>query len=209
MAEVTRVPIQPVAKGSLTKLWLGVAAAILLGAGLAWAAMPKGLSIDTLTAGTGPTAQVGDVAFIKYKGKLASNGEQFDESQDIPLPVQGLFPEGTPFPIEEGASIPGFFAALQQMQKGGKYEVYIPADQAYGAEPPEGAPIPPNADLIFEVEMVDIMSRETFDRNLQMLQQMMQQGGGAAGGAQGGPQGGAPAGPEGSAGQPQAETPSE
>lgn len=176
MAEVTRVPIQPVAKGSLTKLWLGVAIAILLGAGLAWAAMPKGLEIDTLVEGTGPMPEVGDVAFVKYTGKFASNGEVFDESRDIPLPVQGLFPEGTPFPIEEGATIPGFFTSLQQMQKGGKYEVYIPAEQAYGAEPPPGAPIPPNADLIFEVELVDFMSQETFDRNLQILQQSLGQG---------------------------------
>ena len=57
--------------------------------------------------------------------------------------------------VEEGMTIDGFFTSLQQMQKGGKYEVFIPADQAYGAEPPPGAPIPPNADLIFEIELVD------------------------------------------------------
>ncbi|QFT76990.1 FKBP-type peptidyl-prolyl cis-trans isomerase [Erythrobacter sp. THAF29] len=176
MAEVTRVPIQPVAKGSLVKLWLGVIVAILLGAGLAWAAVPKGLSIDTLVEGTGPTPKAGDVAFVKYTGKFASNGEVFDQSQDIPLPVQGLFPEGTPFPIEEGATIDGFYKSLQQMQKGGKYEVYIPSDQAYGAEPPPGAPIPPNADLVFEIELVDFMTKETFDRNLQILQQALGQG---------------------------------
>ncbi|TRD10783.1 peptidylprolyl isomerase [Erythrobacter insulae] len=181
MTEITRVPIQPVAKGSLTKLWLGVVVAILIGAGLAWSAMPKGANIETLVAGEGDTPSVGDVAFVKYTGKLASNGEVFDESQDIPLPVQGLFPEGTPFPIEEGATIDGFFNSLQEMQKGGKYEVYIPADQAYGAEPPPGAPIPPNADLIFEIELVDFMTKDTFDRNLQILQQTMQQQQGAGG----------------------------
>ena len=187
MTEVTRVPIKPVTDGSLTKLWLGVALAILLGGGLAWAAMPKGLDIDTLVAGEGASPQAGDVAFVKYKGKLASSGETFDESQDIPLPIQGLFPEGTPFPIEEGATIDGFFNSLQQMQKGGKYEVYIPSEQAYGAEPPPGAPIPPNADLIFEIELVDFMSKETFDRNLQILQQAMQQQG--PGGMAGPPRG--------------------
>ncbi|MBV7264938.1 FKBP-type peptidyl-prolyl cis-trans isomerase [Erythrobacter ani] len=185
MTEVTRVPIKPVAAGSLTKLWLGVALAILLGGGLAWAAMPKGLDIETLVAGEGPNPSEGDVAFVKYVGKLASTGETFDESQNIPLPVQGLFPEGTPFPIEDGATIDGFFTSLQQMQKGGKYEVYIPADQAYGAEPPPGAPIPPNADLIFEIELVDFLSKETFDRNLQILQQTLQRQG--PGGPPGGP----------------------
>jgi FKBP-type peptidyl-prolyl cis-trans isomerase FkpA len=175
MTEVTRVPIQPIAKGSLTKLWLGVIVAILIGAGLAFLAMPKGLDLDTLVAGSGDTPKVGDVVFVKYKGSLASDGTVFDESREIPLPVEGLFPEGSPFPVEEGATIPGFFSGLQQMQKGGKYKLFIPADQAYGAEPPPGAPIPPNADLVFEIEVIDILSRETFDRNLAILQQAMQQ----------------------------------
>ncbi|MFN3990570.1 MAG: FKBP-type peptidyl-prolyl cis-trans isomerase [Erythrobacter sp.] len=189
MTEVTRVPIQPIAKGSLTKLWLGVVVAILIGAGLAWAAMPKGLDLDTLVAGSGDTPKIGDVVFVKYKGALAATGDVFDESREIPLPVQGIFPEGSPFPIEEGATIPGFFNGLQKMQKGGKYKLFIPAEQAYGAEPPAGAPIPPNADLVFEIEVTDIMSRETFDRNLAILQQAMQQmmpeGQGAPGGAPG------------------------
>lgn len=174
MTEITRVPIQPVAKGSLTKLWIGVILAILVGAGLAWAAIPRGLSVDTLVAGTGPTPKIGEVVWVKYKGSLAADGTVFDESRDIPLPVQGLFPEGSPFPLEEGATIPGFFNGLQQMQKGGKYTLFIPAEQAYGASPPQGSPIPANADLKFDIEVVDIMSRATFDRNLQVLQQTMQ-----------------------------------
>lgn len=191
MTEITAVPIKPVAKGSLTKLWVGVALAIAVGAGLAWAAVPRGVDIDTEIAGTGPTPKVGDVVFLKYKGALASDGTVFDESRDIPLPVEGIFPEGTPFPIEEGATIPGFFEGLQQMQKGGKYTLFIPADKAYGAEPPQGAPIPPNADLNFEIEVIDIMSQQTFERNLGILQQAMQSQMGAPGAAPGGAPGGA------------------
>jgi len=194
MTEITRVPIQPVAKGSLTKLWIGVILAIAIGAGLAWAAVPRGLNVDTITAGTGPMPQDGDVLFIKYKGTLAADGTVFDESRDIPLPVEGIFPEGTPFPIEEGATIPGFFEGLKQMQKGGKYTLFIPADKAYGAEPPQGAPIPPNADLEFEIEVVDVMSQQTFERNLAILQQAMQgqMGEGAGGPGPGGPAGAPP-----------------
>ena len=113
----------------------------------------------------------------------APDGTVFDESRDIPLPVEGIFPKGTPFPIEEGATIPGFFEGLKQMQKGGKYTLFIPADKAYGAEPPQGAPIPPNADLEFEIEVVEIMSQKTFERNLAILQQAMQSQMGAPGGA--------------------------
>ncbi len=190
MTEVTRVPLQPIAKGSLTKLWLGVIVALLIGAGLAWAAVPKGFSIDTIVAGEGDTPSEGDMVFVKYKGRLADTGEVFDESQDIPLPVEGVFPEGSPFPVEPDATIEGFYKGLQQMQKGGKYELYIPAEQAYGSEPPPGAPIPPDADLIFEIEVVDFMSREMFDRNLSILQQAMQPSG--EGGPGGAPQGAPP-----------------
>jgi len=190
MTEITRVPIKPVAKGSLTKLWIGVVLAVLVGAGIAWSAVPRGLSVETEVAGTGPNVAVGDVVFVKYKGKLAKDGTVFDESRDIPLPVQGLFPAGNPFPVEDGATIPGFFDGLQKMQKGGKYTLFIPADQAYGAAPPPGSPIPANADLVFEIEVVDIMSRATFDRNLKILQQAMQQQMGAQ---QGGASQGAPA----------------
>lgn len=199
MTEVTRVPLQPIAKGSLTKLWLGIIVAVLIGAGLAWAAVPKGFSIDTIVAGEGDTPNEGDMVFVKYKGMLADTGEVFDESQDIPLPIEGVFPEGSPFPVEADATIEGFYKGLQQMQKGGQYELYIPSEQAYGSEPPPGAPIPPDADLIFEIEVVDFMSREMFDRNLSILQQAMQPPG--AGGP-GGP-GGAGGAPEGAPPQPQ------
>lgn len=182
MTEVTRVPIQPIEKGSLTKLWLGVILAVLLGGSLAWAAAPKGFSVETVVAGEGDFPQDGDMVFVKYRGTLAATGEVFDESQDIPLPIEGVFPEGSPFPVEDGATIDGFYMALQQVQKGGTYEIYIPSDLAYGAEPPPGAPIPPNSDLIFELEVIDVMSREVFDRNLSILQRALQAGPGGLGG---------------------------
>lgn len=128
------------------------------------------------TSATGPNPKVGEVVWLKYKGKLAADGTMFDESPDIPLPVEGLFPEGTPFPVEEGAIIPGLFQGIQQMRKGGKYTLFIPADLAYGDSPPEGSLIPPNADLEFEIEVIDIMSQATFDRNLQILEQAVQSG---------------------------------
>ena len=169
MTEITRVPLQPIKKGSLTKLWLGVIVAILLGAGLAWAAMPKGLDVETVTAGSGDSPKVGDVVFVNYVGKL-------------PVPP-GLFPEGNPLLLEEGAIIDGFVAGLQQMQKGGSYVLTIPADQAYGAEPPPGSPIPANADLVFEIDVIDFMSRDDFQARAAALQQMM----GAEGEAGAGP----------------------
>lgn len=185
MTEVTRVPLQPIAKGSLAKLWLGVIVAVLLGAGVAWAAAPRGVEVETLSAGTGATPGAEDVVFVHYTGKLA-DGTVFDESQPIPLPVEGIFPEGMPMPLSE--MVDGFRDGAMQMKKGGKYRLTIPSSQAYGAEgrqdPMTGEyRIPPGADLIFDVEMIDFMSRPDFDRRVAALQQMMQmqQGGGPEG----------------------------
>ncbi|XUU61983.1 FKBP-type peptidyl-prolyl cis-trans isomerase [Erythrobacter sp. HA6-11] len=180
MAEVTRVPLQPIAKGSLTKLWLGVIIAILIGAGMAWAAAPKGFSVDTIIAGEGAKPQIGEVAFVKYTGRFASSGEEFDSSADFNWPVPGIMPEGAPFPVEEGATVEGFYKALQQMEVGGKYEVYIPAEMGYGAEdrldPQTGeVRIPANSDLIFEMELVDSISEEEAQRRFNLLQQAMMQ----------------------------------
>ena len=185
MTEITRVPLQPVAKGSLTKIWLGVLVAIALGAVLAWAAMPtmpKGFSIETIVAGEGPVAQEGNAVFGRYVGKVASTGVEFDRSEDVPLPVPGIFPEGTLLPVEEGAFIDGFYQALKQAQAGATYEVYIPAEMAYGASPPPGSDIPANAALIFELEVTGVMTREEFEVNLARMQEAMQSSLGAPGG---------------------------
>lgn len=172
MAEVTRVPLQPIAKGSLTKLWLGVAIAVLLAAAIAWAAMPQGLSVDTVRAGEGESPTAEDVVFVDYTGKLA-DGTVFDQSQDSPLPIQGIFPEGTPLPL--GDMIPGFRDALLQTQKGGQYEIFIPAEQAYGDDVPEGGPIPPGSDLYFDIQVIDFMSRDEFQQRVSTFQQMLMQ----------------------------------
>ncbi|MGN3973925.1 FKBP-type peptidyl-prolyl cis-trans isomerase [Tsuneonella sp. SYSU-LHT278] len=172
MTEITRVPLQPIAKGSLTKLWLGVAAAVVLGVGIAWASVPAGVEVETLAEGSGPTPGASDVVFIKYVGKLA-DGTEFDRSRELPFPTNGIIPDG--MPMQVSGVVPGFAEGLQQMQKGGKYVLHIPADKGYGASPPPGAPIPPNADLTFEVELVDFMSEEDAQRRFQVLQQMMQQ----------------------------------
>ena len=70
--------------------------------------------------------------------------------------------------------IKGWTEGLQLMKKGGKYRIEIPADQAYGANPPAGSPIPPNADLVFEVEIIDIMPLPEAQQRLMQLQQQMQ-----------------------------------
>ncbi|HSG35383.1 MAG TPA: FKBP-type peptidyl-prolyl cis-trans isomerase [Sphingomonadaceae bacterium] len=146
---------------------------ILAGALMAYVTVPKGVSITTTTEGMGASPAAGDAAFVKYTGKLA-DGTVFETSPENPFPIPGIFPEGVPIMLEEGRTIPGFVEGVTQMQKGGKYELFIPADKAYGANPPPGSNVPPNSDLIFEIELVDFMSREDLDRGFATMQQMMQ-----------------------------------
>lgn len=178
MTEITRVPLQPIAKGALGKLWLGVAAAALAAGGLAWATLPKGVDIETIKAGTGPSPTVADVVQINYKGSL-ENGKVFDQAERAVFPVEGV--------------IPGFTQALEKMQKGGKYKVEIPAELAYGAQeqrnPQTGkVEIPANSDLVFEIELLDFKSRAEVEAQMRMMQQLQaqmqaQQGGAAPKGA--------------------------
>jgi FKBP-type peptidyl-prolyl cis-trans isomerase FkpA len=160
MTEITRVPLPPIAKGSLTKLWVGLAAAALAAGGIAWAAMPLQVDVDTITAGHGPSPSLADVAVINYKGTLP-DGKVFDQASSAVFPMQGV--------------IPGFTKALEQMQAGGHYKVHIPAELAYGAEERPG--IPANSDLDFDIEVLAFMSREQYIQQMQMMQALQQQGG--------------------------------
>ena len=187
MTEITRVPIQPIARGSLVKLWLGVLLAVLLATGLAWTARPKGVDVDVVAEGTGPSPAKEDVIFVRYTGRLA-DGTVFDRSQDVQLPIQGLLPDGSPLPLSR--MIPGFAEGAVRMRKGGKYTLFIPADKGYGAEGQKDQQgnevIPPNSDLTFDVELVDFMSEADFQSRIQVLQQamQMQRGQGAGRGGQ-------------------------
>ena len=171
MTEITRVPLQPIARGALPALWLGVLAAGLLAVGVAAGGKPPLVDVKTLTAGTGPSPTATDIVIINYVGQLA-DGKVFDQAQSAIMPVNGV--------------VPGFAKALEQMQVGGKYDVKIPAALGYGEHSP--GPIPPNSDLRFKVELVNFTSAAAFaemQRRMEMMRQMQ--------GQQGQPGGGAPA----------------
>lgn len=177
MTEITRVPLQPIAKGALPKLWIGLAAVALAAAGIAWAAMPPSVDIETIEAGEGPSPTRDDVALVNYKGTLP-NGEVFDQQNQAAFPL--------------GEVVPGFTKALEQMQRGGKYKVVIPAELAYGDQ--QAGPIPPNSDLTFEIELLDFKSRAEIEQQQRMIQQMQQMQQQMQGGGPGGPPPGPPPG---------------
>lgn len=141
-------------RGRSTRLWLAILALIAAGVALAWAgASPlggettaSGLRIRTVEKGTGAFVQSVDGVLVEYEGRLA-DGTVFDDSQR----------HGGPQPMIAGNVIPGFAEALTKMQQGGRYKIHIPGKLAYGANPPPGSPFGPNADLDFDVHIVQLV----------------------------------------------------
>jgi FKBP-type peptidyl-prolyl cis-trans isomerase FkpA len=172
MTEIHRVPLQPIAKGSLAKLWLGIAVIALAAGGIAYAALPPAVDVEVIKPGTGPSPTMQDVVLINYKGML-SDGKVFDQGERAPLQMTGV--------------VPGFTKALEQMQRGGKYKVLIPSELGYGDK--ANGPIPADSDLTFEIELLDFKSMAEIQQQQQMMQQLqqMQQGQGGAGAPGGAP----------------------
>jgi FKBP-type peptidyl-prolyl cis-trans isomerase FklB len=104
-----------------------------------------GLQYEILTEGDGQKPASTDVVSVHYHGTLI-DGTVFDSS------VQ----RGTPASFGVHQVIPGWTEALQLMNVGSKYRLYIPQNLAYGANPHPGGPIQPFSTLIFDVELLAI-----------------------------------------------------
>lgn len=196
---ITAVPIAPVKRGYLVWLWIGITAAVIVAAALAWkgtaqvvadqgtnaqflsynAGQPgvvqteSGLQYRILEKGQGnATPSDDDLVLVNYKGALR-DGTVFDESRQ-------------PTPMSPKQVVPGFAEAVKLMPKGAKYRFWLKPELAYGEKaqtnPQTGQEvIPGDSLLIFDIEMVDFVP-EAVVRQMQM-QQMMHQGGGAPGGS--------------------------
>jgi peptidylprolyl isomerase len=107
---------------------------------------PSGLTIIETQPGTGPAAKPGDTVEMNYRGRLYYGGKQFDSSYD----------RGQTFQFRIGAQmvIPGFDEGATGLKVGGKRELLIPPDIGYG--PAGSGPIPPNATLVFDIELMKI-----------------------------------------------------
>ena len=108
--------------------------------------MGESLKIEILKEGTGLGAKNGDTVVVHYTGTLI-DGKKFDSSLDRGEPYS--------FPLGAGEVIAGWDQGLLGMKVGEKRKLFIPSDLAYG-ERGAGGIIPPNAPLIFEVELLEI-----------------------------------------------------
>jgi FKBP-type peptidyl-prolyl cis-trans isomerase FkpA len=110
-----------------------------------WTKTTSGLLYKVVTEGDGKAKpNKADTVVVHYTGTLV-DGTKFDSSVD----------RGQPAEFGVGQVIPGWTEALQLMSKGAKYQLVIPSELAYGANG-AGHSIPPNAVLLFDVELIDI-----------------------------------------------------
>jgi peptidylprolyl isomerase len=111
---------------------------------------PSGLGIEDTTPGTGAQPRTGQTCVMHYTGWLwdgAAKGAKFDSSLDRGQPFE--------FPLGQGRVIKGWDEGVATMKIGGKRTLLIPAELGYGARGAGGA-IPPNATLLFEVELLGV-----------------------------------------------------
>jgi peptidylprolyl isomerase len=126
VGELRIVPKKPSKAGELTK-------------------MDSGLQYADLVVGTGAAPKEGDVVWTEYAGWLA-DGTLFDSSFKRPEPFN--------FDLHTGRVIKGWHLGVDGMKVGGKRQLVIPPDLAYGER--GGGPIPPNSTLTFEIELVGV-----------------------------------------------------
>lgn len=107
----------------------------------------SGLQYWDLKGGTGTTASAGKSVSVHYTGWLASNGKKFDSSVDRGQPFM--------FTLGAGQVIKGWDEGVSGMKVGGKRQLRIPPELGYGSRGAGGV-IPPNATLIFDVELLAV-----------------------------------------------------
>jgi FKBP-type peptidyl-prolyl cis-trans isomerase FklB len=107
--------------------------------------LPSGLQYSVITEGKGRKPTASDAVTVNYKGMLI-DGTEFDSS----------YKRGQPATFAVNGVIKGWTEALQLMQEGSKWKLFIPADLAYGDRGTPGGPIGPNAVLIFQVDLIAI-----------------------------------------------------
>lgn len=202
MSEVTAVPLPPLARGSLVKMWLALALLVALAAALAWwgtaawqvRTLQSGARLQVVTEGHGPMATDADVMLLAYRLHV--------NSLDAPvLQDSEVIGNGQPFPATTGQVYPGFADGLRHMRAGGRYILYLPPGTHVSGPIPPTAGFTPRDTLVFEIRTIQLaagMAQELQRQQMQQLQQELQQqmqaqqgapGAGGEGHAPGAPQG--------------------
>jgi peptidylprolyl isomerase/FKBP-type peptidyl-prolyl cis-trans isomerase FklB len=120
--------------------------------------LSDGLQYKVIASGPadGPHPRPQDEVKVNYEGRLLGpanaplTGQVFDSS----------FARGVPADFPLGGLVPGWVEGMQLMRPGDEWMLYLPAKLAYGDNPPDGAPIPPGAVLIFRVQLLGVLPHD-------------------------------------------------
>jgi FKBP-type peptidyl-prolyl cis-trans isomerase FkpA len=202
MTEVTAVPIRPIAKGSMVKLWLGLLLLCLAGAALAWVGtssmqvieLAHGVRMRVVSEGHGPVMTDVDAMLLTYR--LHANDLSAPVIQDSEQ-VGG----GQPFPATTSQVYPGFAEGLRHMRAGGRYVLWLPPGTHVTGPIPPDAGFTEHDTLVFELHTLQLgagMAQALQQQQMMQMQQQMQQQmeaaghGGAGGNSAAGEEHGAP-----------------
>ena len=200
---VTTVPIRPIARGSVLKLWLALA--ILTAAAIAFAwygtagqqviTTESGIRYRVLEDGSGPTVTPNDAVALRYK--LHVNRLDSEVVQDSDQ-------TGQPFVATTAMVYPGFGEALQKMRAGGSYVLWLPPGTHEQGQLRPGTPFTATDTLVFEIQVVQVaegMAPMLQMQRMQEMQRAMQGAEGAPPGAEGAVPGAGAPGADGSPGR--------
>jgi len=129
----------------------------------------KGTYVEVVEPGTGEAIDSGKAITVDYKGKTLE-GKEFDSSYDS----TGKSVKPFTFVVGQRGSIEGFSDGIVYFKKGGKGRLFVPSNLAYGSRG-AGADIKPNTPLMFEVTVVDVLSKDAYQKKMQDQQKKMQE----------------------------------
>src|SRR5205085_5330179 len=171
------VPLRPLAKGSVPRLWLAVGLLVLVAAGLGWwgtrglqrSTMASGVQYQVIREGDGDLISSADIVLVHFVGRK-ENGEVFADTMRERQPMQATTEN----------FLPGVGEGLKLMRKGSVYRFWVPPRIWRGQLTTQQAPFGPDETLTFDVQIVDVQQNGAAmlrAQQMQALQQQMQSGG--------------------------------
>ena len=150
MRTVTRRHVVSLVSSAAASAWIAGTSSTARAQAAKTMTTPSGLQITDAKVGTGATPRRGQTCVMHYTGWLyedGAKGKKFDSSRDRGQPFE--------FPLGMGRVIKGWDEGVATMKVGGQRTLIIPPDLGYGARGAGGV-IPPNATLMFDVELLDV-----------------------------------------------------
>jgi len=171
MSAVTAVPLRPLAKGSVPKLWLAVGLLVLVAAGLGWwgtrglqrNAMPSGVQYQVIREGSGELISSADIVLVHFVGRH-QNGEVFADTRREQQPLQATTDN----------FLPGVGEGLKLMRKGSVYRFWVPPN-VWRTQAGANTPFDPNETLTFDVQIADVQIGAAALRQQQQMQELQRQ----------------------------------